>query len=111
MRIAIPVAEGALAAHFGHCQHFGFFEVDDDGQVTGPEYIVPPVHAPGVLPKWLAENKADMIIAGGMGSRAQNLFVEAGVKVLIGAPSIAPEKIVEAFLNNSLQTGDNLCDH
>jgi predicted Fe-Mo cluster-binding NifX family protein len=71
----------------------------------------PPPHEPGVLPQWLAEQKANLIIAGGMGSRAQSLFTQNGIQVLTGAPAGTPEELVQAYLNGSLAPGDNVCDH
>jgi ATP-binding protein involved in chromosome partitioning len=112
MRIAIPVAEGQLAMHFGHCQEFALFDVDPEGKtITASKSVVPPAHAPGVLPKWLAEQGATMIIAGGMGSRAQGLFTQSGIEVVIGAPSSPPEEVVAAYLAGTLQAGENICDH
>ena len=52
-----------------------------------------------------------MVIAGGMGGRAQGMFEQHGVKVLAGAPAAPPEEIVKAWLDNSLQLGANTCDH
>jgi predicted Fe-Mo cluster-binding NifX family protein len=47
-----------------------------------------------------------------MGHRAQNLFVEAGVKVVVGVQGdLTPEQAVEAYLNDTLQTGANACSH
>jgi Mrp family chromosome partitioning ATPase/predicted Fe-Mo cluster-binding NifX family protein len=112
MRIAIPVAEGSLAMHFGHCQEFALFDVDEQTREAGePRYLTPPSHAPGALPRWLAENGAQVIIAGGMGSRAQDLFAQSGIRVVVGAPSQPPEKIVGAYLAGELETGGNICDH
>ena len=110
MIIAIPVANETLCMHFGHCQTFRLFEVEDN-KIVKTEDKVPPMHEPGVLPKWLGELNVNMIIAGGMGTRAQQLFTQAGVKVLTGAPGDDPQKVVEAFLANTLETGDNVCDH
>ncbi len=112
MRIAIPLAEGKLAAHFGHCQQFALVDVDaETGTVTGTETAEPPAHAPGVLPTWLAEQGAEVIIAGGMGSRAQGLFADQGIRTVVGAPAQTPEDLVAAYVAGSLETGDNLCDH
>jgi predicted Fe-Mo cluster-binding NifX family protein len=52
-----------------------------------------------------------MIIAGGMGSRAQGLFAESGIQVITGAPSEAPEVLVKNYLDGTLVVGDNVCDH
>jgi len=55
----------------------------------------------------------NIIIAGGMGGRAQQLFSQNGVQVVTGASpdSGSPEEIVKIYLTGSLQTGANPCDH
>jgi predicted Fe-Mo cluster-binding NifX family protein len=98
--------------HFGHCEQFAFVTVDKDSKnITAKEMLTPPPHEPGVLPKWAADNGANLIIAGGMGPRAQQLFEQNNVKVVIGAPAESPENLVTAWLNGTLQSGQNVCDH
>ena len=70
-----------------------------------------PGHEPGVLPQWLHENNVNVIIAGGMGQRAQQRCTQNDIKVVVGASSETPEDLVSAFLKETLQTGDNICDH
>jgi len=112
MKIAIPLAQGRLAMHFGHCEQFALIDVDTDKkEIIGETLETPPPHEPGVLPRWLHEKGADIIIAGGMGSRAQSLFSQQGIEVVIGAASEEPEKIVTAYLEGTLAAGDNICDH
>ncbi|MGB5922065.1 MAG: NifB/NifX family molybdenum-iron cluster-binding protein, partial [Syntrophobacteria bacterium] len=93
MKFAIPLAEGVLCAHFGHCQQFAIIETKD-GQVKDKELHTPPPHEPGVLPNWLAELGVSVVIAGGMGRRALGLFSEKGIRVTVGAPSSPPEALV-----------------
>ena len=52
-----------------------------------------------------------MIIAGGIGSRAQSLFAQQSIEVIVGAPSEEPAAIVEQYLAGTLATGGNVCDH
>lgn len=112
MKIAIPTVNGKLCMHFGHCQQFAFVTIDPDNQaVVKTDMFAPPAHAPGVLPKWVAENGGNLVIACGMGQRAQQLFQQNGVDVLVGAPADTPENLAAAYLNNALQTGQNICDH
>jgi len=112
MRIAIPLAQGKLSLHFGHCDQFAIFDVDDNtNKVINRKDAAPPAHAPGVLPKWLHENNVSVIIAGGMGQRAQQLFAQNDIKVIVGASDGSPEELVSAYLENKLETGDNICDH
>ena len=110
MKFAIPMAEGKLTAHFGHCKEFAIVEVEND-QIVNKETVVPPPHEPGVLPRWLHGLGADVIIAGGMGQHAVSLFQQNDIKVVIGAPCLEPEKLVKSYLENTLLTGQNLCDH
>jgi predicted Fe-Mo cluster-binding NifX family protein len=110
MKFAVPLAEGKLTAHFGHCQEFALVDVEEDA-IKKKETLVPPPHEPGLLPKWLHELGANVIIAGGMGARAVDLFAQNGIKVITGAPSLTPEELVQQYLDNSLQTGANACDH
>jgi len=112
MRIAIPLADGKLALHFGHCREFTFIDVDPDTRtIVAIDSKTPPPHAPGVLPQWLAEQGANLIVAGGMGSRAKDLFAQQNIDVIIGAPPEQPEAIVKSYLDGTLRTGANLCDH
>ncbi len=112
MRIAIPVAQDRLSPHFGHCDQFAIFDIDDNlKKIINRNDAIPPAHAPGVLPKWLHENNVSVIIAGGMGQRAQQLFVQNGIEVVIGATTSSPEELVSAYLGGTLETGDNICDH
>jgi predicted Fe-Mo cluster-binding NifX family protein len=112
MKIAIPLADGRLAMHFGHCERFALVDVDSEGKrILKREDVVAPPHQPGLLPAWLAERGANVIIAGGMGQRAQGLFAERGIEVVVGAPAETPERLVGDYLAGTLQSGDNVCDH
>lgn len=112
MRIALPLADGCLAMHFGHCDTFALVDVEKEtGEIRGTTLVEAPPHQPGLLPAWLHDKGASVIIAGGMGSRAQALFADRGIEVVIGAPSQTPEQIVRAFLAGELVTGANVCDH
>jgi len=98
--------------HFGHCDQFALVEADRENRtVKGKTMLTPPPHEPGVLPRWLHEQRASVIIAGGMGQRAQALFAERGIQVLVGAPEGTPETLVEQYLKGTLISGVNVCDH
>ncbi|MEW6379543.1 MAG: iron-sulfur cluster carrier protein MrpORP [bacterium] len=112
MRIAIPIADGKLSMHFGHCGHFALVDVDPAAKkILKREDIEAPPHQPGLLPPWLGERGATLIIAGGMGQRAQNLFAERGIQVIVGAPAETPERLITDYLAGTLEVGDNVCDH
>jgi len=110
IKIAIPVANGKLCAHFGHCEQFAIVDVEN-GEIKEKAFHLPPPHEPGVLPQWLHDMGANVIIAGGMGMRAQQLFVQNGIQVVTGAPIDSPEILVKQYAAGTLATGANMCDH
>lgn len=112
MKIAIPIAGGKLCMHFGHCESFALIDVEEAKKaVIKRTDVVAPPHQPGLLPMWLAERGANLIIAGGMGQRAQSLFEQNGIKVIVGAAAESPEIIVDNYLKGELTVGGNICDH
>ncbi len=110
MRIAIPLVEGKLSLHFGHCEQFAILEIENK-KIIGRNDGTPPAHEPGVLPKWLHEMGVNVIIAGGMGQRAQQLFNQNQIEVVVGASADTPENLASAYLGGTLQSGENACDH
>jgi predicted Fe-Mo cluster-binding NifX family protein len=112
LRIAIPLADGKLANHFGHCEYFALVDVAlSDRKIAHRQDVKAPPHEPGLLPPWLSAQGVTHIIAGGMGQRALGLFGQNGVNVIVGAPVETPEKLVTDFLNGVLESGRNVCDH
>ena len=110
-KIAIPVnQDGILDGHFGHCKFFALYTIKDN-QIVSEEILIPPPHEPGLLPRWLAEKGVGLVIAGGMGSRAQDIFQQNGIQVVVGTLENNPEQAVLNYLNGELATGGNVCDH
>ncbi len=112
LKIAIPVSQGKLAQHFGHCEKFLLFDVDSEKkEILSTEQVTPPPHEPGILPPWLGKQGAHKIITGGMGKRAISLFQRQNIEVLTGAAPEEPEVVVRNYLEGTLNTGQNICDH
>jgi len=110
MKFAIPLAQGVLCVHFGHSEQFAIVDTEN-GQVKTKELLTPPPHEPGVLPRWLQELGVNVVIAGGMGRRAQDLFNQNGIRVVVGAPNEEPESLIQNYLTGALVTAENICDH
>jgi predicted Fe-Mo cluster-binding NifX family protein len=112
MKIAIPLSGGQLSQHFGHCEQFLFVDADmEQHRVLGKNVETAPEHAPGLLPRWLAERGVDTVIAAGVGARAQELLSASSVKVLTGVSATDPDSLIGDFLSGGLETGSNQCNH
>jgi Mrp family chromosome partitioning ATPase/predicted Fe-Mo cluster-binding NifX family protein len=108
---AIPTENGILCEHFGHCEQFTLVEVSEDGNPVIREVCAAPPHEPGLLPRWLASKGVNTVIAGGMGTRAKQIFQESGIEVICGAPPLEPLEIVRCCVEGNLELGENVCDH
>ncbi len=112
MIIAIPTNGNLLSQHFGRCRTYTFFDIDEENRnISAERTEVPPAHEPGVLPAWIAEVGGSVVITGGMGPRAIQLFEQRGIQVVLGVPSVSPRQAAESFLAGNLQAGKSSCSH
>jgi len=108
--IAMPTSDRVTVdGHFGHTKEFIFYSVRNN-VVVNKTFLVPPKHEPGVLPKFLAENGANVIITGGMGRMAVDLFRENNVDVILGAQG-SLELNINEYLGGFLTSQGSVCDH
>lgn len=112
MIIAVPTNGQTLSEHFGRCQSYTFFDVDSEtGEIASQRTEIPPAHQPGVLPAWIADAGGTVVITGGMGPKAIQLFEQRGIEVVLGAPIVSPVEAAKSFLNGDLKTGESSCTH
>ncbi|PKO96271.1 MAG: ATPase [Bacteroidetes bacterium HGW-Bacteroidetes-7] len=108
--IAIPLENGILCQHFGHCTEFALVEVHEK-QVVNKSIVIPPPHEPGLLPAWLGKQGVTYVIAGGMGKHAKDLFNQNNISVHTGAESKNAEELVYDWIEGNLTSSGNSCDH
>lgn len=108
MKIAIAKNGNIVSGHFGHCEGFETFEVAD-GKILERAFIPSPVHQPGILPPFLAEKGVNVIIAGGMGGAAVELFKERNIDVVIGAQGDLDD-VIKKYLDGELKSTVSACE-
>ena len=113
IKIAIPLDDKDKPfAHFGHAPKFAFITADSEKKVIiEKEEMTPPPHEPNIIPQWLIENKADVVLTGGIGEKAEAMLKNNKVAVVKGVSGEDIEKIVKDYLEGTLQTQENMCDH
>ncbi len=109
-KIAIPIENGVLCAHFGHCQTFAIVNVENN-EITEIKEVIPPEHVPGLYPRWVAQFGVTDVIAGGMGQQAIMLFNQQNINAFVGAPIKSAKELVSEFLENKLNLSANYCNH
>jgi predicted Fe-Mo cluster-binding NifX family protein len=110
MKIALPLTQGRVSEHFGHCEQFALYTVVGD-VIGAPSYLSPPAHEPGVFPSWLKKQGTDVVITGGMGRRAHDLFTQNNIEVISGVSSTEPDDLVAQYMDGTLESGTNKCSH
>ncbi|MGI6037848.1 MAG: NifB/NifX family molybdenum-iron cluster-binding protein [Limnochordia bacterium] len=106
-KIAVACEKDMVTEHFGHCANFSLFEVENN-QIVNSQFIPNPGHQPGFLPNFLHDLEVKVIISGGMGTRAMEIFNEKGIEVVVGATG-NHQAAVEGYLNGSLKSSGILC--
>ncbi|MGH4141058.1 NifB/NifX family molybdenum-iron cluster-binding protein [Clostridium sp.] len=107
MKIAVASDGKQVSGHFGHCEGFTIYEVEE-GKTANKNFTPNPGHKPGYLPVFLKELNVNLIIAGGMGETAQNLFNEKGIEVVVGAQGLSDD-IVQKYINGELKSTGSVC--
>ncbi|NLP46478.1 MAG: dinitrogenase iron-molybdenum cofactor [Epulopiscium sp.] len=107
MKIAVASEKNQVTQHFGHCENFNIFDIEGD-QIVKNESIPNPGHKPGFLPNFLNDIGIDVIISGGMGGGAVEIFNEKGIEVITGAQGDAKES-VELYLQGKLKSTGSIC--
>ncbi len=108
MIIAVASEKNTVAGHFGHCENFTLFNTDGD-KITGKTVLENPGHKPGFLPNYLNDQRVNVIIAGGMGAGAIEIFNEKGIEVITGA-SGDNEAAAVAYLKGELKSSGSICN-
>lgn len=107
IKIAIASENKVVTEHFGHCKGFMIFDIKNN-QIVETKTIPNPGHRPGFLPNFLNDMGVNVIISGGMGSSAMDIFNEKGIEVIVGANGNG-EEAVKAYLDGSLKSTGSIC--
>ena len=110
MKICIPTSEGKLCGHFGHCDSFTFAEINPEtNEILSIEERVPEEGISCQSASWISEQGVSKVLAGGMGGRPLMMFAQNGVEVVAGCPELPIREVLEKYMANSLETGENAC--
>jgi|LGVF01.2.fsa_nt_gb Mrp family chromosome partitioning ATPase/predicted Fe-Mo cluster-binding NifX family protein len=107
MKIAVASENGIVTQHFGHCENFDIYDVENN-KIIKSEAIPNPGHKPGFLPVFLHDLGTNVIISGGMGGGAVDIFNEKGIEVITGATGSSNDAASE-YIKGNLKTTGSIC--
>lgn len=107
MKIAVSCNREQIWPHFGHCENFMIYETEN-GKIISEQSVPNSGHKPGFLPNFLADIGVKVIISGGMGGGAVDIFNGHDVEVVLGTQGDA-KLAVEAYLHGELESTGSIC--
>ncbi|NCF00224.1 NifB/NifX family molybdenum-iron cluster-binding protein [Emergencia sp. 1XD21-10] len=110
MKIAITYENGEIYQHFGHCENFKIYQVED-GKILSSSIENAAGSGHGALAGFLKNLGVDVLICGGIGGGAQNALAQAGIR-LYGGVSGSADEAVQALVDGTLVYNANVqCSH
>ena len=111
MKIAIPTREGRVDDHFGHCDHYTIFTIEN-GAIVGTETLPAPqgCGCKSGIAGVLAEMGVEVMLAGNMGQGAKNVLERNNIRVVRGC-SGSVEVLVQTYLCGFVFDNGQGCDH
>ncbi len=112
MKVAAPTKGTTIDDHFGHCDSYTIFNVNNKNEIESTE-ILPSANGCGCksnIASTLQNLGVSILIAGSMGDGAMNVLNKHGIRVLRGNSGDA-EAIVKEFLNGGISDSGIACMH
>ena len=110
MKIAVTYEEGNIYTHFGHCENFKMYVVEEN-EIKSSELVKPTKGGHGALAGFLKDNGVDALICGGIGQGARDALSESQIKFYPGASGNA-DKSVQALIDGNLEYNPKtVCAH
>ncbi len=113
MKIAVPTTQANIVdAHFGHCESYTLFSINDQKAVTNTEILASPQgcgcksNIAGVL----REKGVSVLLAGNMGMGAVNVITNHGITVIRGCEGDI-NKVVANYLCGKINDSGETCSH
>lgn len=103
MKIAIPTHGNRLDDHFGHCEAFTVYTINDNREIVKDELVPSPAGCgcKSNIAQTLSQMGVKMILAGNMGEGAVNVLRSNGIDVLRGCSGDV-RQVAESWLKGTL---------
>jgi len=106
--VAVSVDNKNVSMHFGRCEKYCLYEIQDEHIVKKTE-VKNPGHEPFFLPKFLSEKRVDVLITGGIGPRAIELFKKLNIKIITNVEG-KTEKAISDYLSGKTKEETQPCE-
>lgn len=114
MKIALPSRQNRIDDHFGHCEYFTVFTIDDKNKkILAQETIASPegCGCKSNIAQTLSKMGVTIMLAGNMGEGAVNVLNCSGIEVLRGCSGDTKEVALKWISGSVIDSGDSCHEH
>jgi predicted Fe-Mo cluster-binding NifX family protein len=112
MKIAVPTRGTNVDDHFGHCEMYTIFTVDENKKIISLETLPSPqgCGCKSNIGSILENKGVKVMLAGNMGGGALNVLLHHGIEVFRGCSGDV-RSVTEAFLSGIIADSGESCQH
>lgn len=111
MKIAIPLQDGRVFPECGEPGEFAVVDIDETTRTTRETVALPPPSpSSDALSDWLLRQGVEVVLTRGIRPDQQAHLTAKGIRVVVGVPPFRLEAVVANFLNDTLESGPNICE-
>jgi predicted Fe-Mo cluster-binding NifX family protein len=113
MKVAIPTYSGKVDDHFGHCEYFTVYTVNNEKEITNEESFASPngCGCKSDIVEKLSNDGVKVMLAGNIGGGAVNKLSSHGIAVVRGCSGDIKNVLSEWLKGNIKDTGDLCQEH
>ncbi|HOY32759.1 MAG TPA: NifB/NifX family molybdenum-iron cluster-binding protein [Bacteroidales bacterium] len=103
MKVAVPTRQGQVDDHFGHCEYYTIFTIEN-GKVEKQEMMESPIGCgcKSNIAPMLAQMGVKVMLAGNMGEGALCILSDSGIQVYRGCFGDV-ENVISNYLENNIK--------
>ena len=113
MKIALPTRQNLIDDHFGHCEYYTVFTIDDSKNIVDQEIIASPVGCgcKSNIAQTLSTMGVTILLAGNMGDGAMEVLKNSGIKVVRGCSGDVKTVALNWLTGSLTDSGDSCHEH
>lgn len=113
MKLAIPTRNNVVDDHFGHCEYYTLFTIDDNRQIVCTEIQASPegCGCKSNIAAVLEDKGIELMLAGNMGDGAKNTLETHHIRVIRGCSGPVVQVVNDWLQGKITDSGDSCCHH
>lgn len=114
MKIALPTRQNIIDSHFGHCEYYTIFTVDNNTKkIVNEETLASPAGCgcKSNIATTLSEIGVEIMLAGNMGEGAVRVLNNSGIEVLRGCSGDVKTVALNWLEGSLTDSGDSCHEH